>query len=172
MITYLWSSDVGSQGTVTVIGYPQVAASLDPLYLSSSGPSLNFLTTLASQQSTRLHLAVQAPLSKAALPNEFSGRILAAAWYCVVLDEAELLDIQVLPSARRQGWGRFLLQGSLGALASEGVNTCHLEVRRSNTAALSLYHKQGFEKVGERANYYRFQETREDAILLARSPLL
>lgn len=172
MITYLWSSDVGSQGTVTVIGYSQVAASLYPLYLSSSGPSLGFLTTLASQQSTRLHLVAQVPLSKAALPHEFSGRILAAAWYCVVLDEAELLDIQVLPSARRQGWGRFLLQSSLRTLASEGVNTCHLEVRRSNAAALSLYHKQGFEKVGERANYYRFQEAREDAILLARSPLL
>ncbi len=168
----LWSPAVGSQGPAEVLDYQDVAAFLEAFYATSDGPSFKFLSTLASKDSSRLHVVAQLSSSKGSSASVSVDYVLAAAWYCVVLDEAELLDIQVLPSARRRGLGRFLLQCSLGALTVEGIKTCHLEARRSNTAALTLYHELGFQKVGERANYYQFQETREDAILLSMSPLL
>jgi len=154
------------------MAYQSVAAFLSPLYVNTDGPSISFLETLAVKDSSRLHLITPTTVLEPISADGLSGQILAAAWYRVVLDEAELLDIQVLLSARRKGWGRRLLRCSLGTLASEGVSTCYLEVRRSNAAALALYHELGFRKVGERANYYRFQEGREDAILLSLSPLL
>jgi ribosomal-protein-alanine N-acetyltransferase len=51
-------------------------------------------------------------------------------------------------------------------LESESVSVCHLEVRRSNSAALALYQRSNFQVVGERANYYRGKDGREDAILM------
>jgi ribosomal-protein-alanine N-acetyltransferase len=61
-----------------------------------------------------------------------------------------------------------LLQSSLDVLASESVSICHLEVRRSNSAAIALYQRTNFQIVGERANYYRGKDGREDAILMRR----
>ena len=42
-----------------------------------------------------------------------------------------------------------------------------LEVRASNSAAIALYQKHGFERVGERKNYY--EAPKEDAILMTRT---
>ena len=47
-------------------------------------------------------------------------------------------------------------------------NTCLLYTSRaSNSAALALYQKHGFERVGERKNYY--EAPKEDAILMTRT---
>ena len=43
-----------------------------------------------------------------------------------------------------------------------------LEVRSSNIAAITLYEKFGFEKVGIRKNYYTHNNKTEDAILMTR----
>jgi len=48
-----------------------------------------------------------------------------------------------------------------------GLAVCRLEVRQSNQAARKLYESLGFEVTGRRPNYYRVQEGREDAILMA-----
>ncbi len=47
----------------------------------------------------------------------------------------------------------------------EGDETAILEVRASNTAALRLYFKLGFQQVGRRASYY---SDGEDAVLMER----
>ena len=47
-----------------------------------------------------------------------------------------------------------------------------LEVRPSNTAAVALYRKLGYEEIGVRKNYYPADPqlgTREDALVMAKS---
>ncbi len=80
--------------------------------------------------------------------------------------EGELYRIAVLPSARRSGIGRKLLQSFLDDLEENGISACFLEVRASNLPAISLYRAFGFLEVGRRKNYYK--NPTEDALLLRR----
>ena len=48
-----------------------------------------------------------------------------------------------------------MLQLALEEIASGGGKTAYLEVRESNTGAISFYEKQGFSKTGLRKAYYR-----------------
>ena len=88
--------------------------------------------------------------------------------------EAEILNITVAPAFQRQGIGRMLMQYSMSQLNTE-VDTVFLEVRTSNTAAITLYHSLGFNEVGQRPNYYplkthnsRHQSSYEDALIFAK----
>ena len=70
-------------------------------------------------------------------------------------DEAEILTIAVDPAWRRRGVGRDLLRAICGSAALAGARAMFLEVDEDNAAALALYARFGFIKVGERAGYYR-----------------
>jgi ribosomal-protein-alanine N-acetyltransferase len=129
---------------------------LNAIYAKSTGPSLDFLMRLYRQPTTRAWI------------QESASVTLGAAWFSVYDASAELIDLSISPAYRRQGWGMKLLQTSLDLLESESVSICHLEVRRSNCAAIALYQRTNFRIVGERANYYRSQDGREDAILMRR----
>lgn len=129
---------------------------LSAIYATTAGPSLDFLMRLYQQPTTRAWI------------QESAGATLGAAWFSVFDASAELIDLCISPAHRRQGWGMKLLQSSLDVLASESVSICHLEVRRSNSAAIALYQRTNFQIVGERANYYRGKDGREDAILMRR----
>ena len=84
-------------------------------------------------------------------------------------DEEELLLIAVLPEHRALGLGEALVDRLFEAAASRGVTRVFLEMRRGNPA-IHLYHKVGFEPIGERPNYYKMEDgTRIDAITLARA---
>lgn len=86
-----------------------------------------------------------------------------------VLDEEELLLIAVAPGARRRGVGAALIEHLFTAAHSRGTARVFLEMRRGNPA-IHLYHKFGFEPIGERRNYYRMANgERIDAITFARS---
>jgi ribosomal-protein-alanine N-acetyltransferase len=56
------------------------------------------------------------------------------------------------------------MRHALTALQVEGALKVFLEVRRSNEAALALYHKLGFIEDGVRKRYY--SDNHEDAILM------
>jgi ribosomal-protein-alanine N-acetyltransferase len=87
----------------------------------------------------------------------------------IVADECEILDLGVLPAARRRGLGRELLRAALDQAARAGARRCHLEVRASNAAAQALYAGCGFVLDGRRRDYYRDGAGgREDALLLSR----
>lgn len=84
-------------------------------------------------------------------------------------DEEELLLIAVLPQYRAHGLGQALIDRLFEAAANRGVRRVFLEMRRGNPAT-HLYHKVGFEPIGERPNYYKMQDgTRIDAITFART---
>lgn len=82
--------------------------------------------------------------------GEAAGFALARA----TLDEGELLLIATVPAMRGRGVGRALLRSVVHEARDRGVERLMLEVRAGNPAT-ALYAGEGFEKVGERKNYYR-----------------
>lgn len=94
--------------------------------------------------------------------GEFAGYIGAQA----VMDEADVMDLAVVPELRRLGVGRALVTALVAALDARGVKRLTLEVRASNTAAAQLYASLGFTRAGVRRNYY--EKPREDAVILGK----
>ena len=84
--------------------------------------------------------------------------------YSVVGDEMEILNLAVDPDQRRRGLATRLLSAMLEDCAKRKVDRGFLEVKKSNQAAIDLYGKFGFKKVGERKKYY--PDTGEDALVL------
>jgi ribosomal-protein-alanine N-acetyltransferase len=84
-------------------------------------------------------------------------------WF--VADEGEILKIAVHPAYRRCGLGKFLLDEIIAVACQREVQTLHLEVRVSNTEAMTLYKLCGFQETGMRRQYY---ENGEDALLMKR----
>lgn len=65
-----------------------------------------------------------------------------------------ILTIDVSPKHRRKGVGTKLLQEIEKIFGGKNVKIVRLEVREDNTAALNLYSKLGYEKVGRLRQYY------------------
>jgi len=99
---------------------------------------------------------------------EFGGSAVGYVMARISGEEAEILNLAVLPSCRRRGIARCLLEEALAAVTTAGVREAYLEVRQSNAVALSLYQAFGFRPVGLRPDYYR--NPLEDALVL-RAPL-
>jgi ribosomal-protein-alanine N-acetyltransferase len=102
------------------------------------------------------------------LVTEHRGEVVAYAIMSVAAGEAHLLNLCVALGARRAGLGSRLLQTVMERARNAGAERMHLEVRPSNDAAIALYIKSGFERVGVRRRYYRASSGSEDAVLLAR----
>jgi [ribosomal protein S18]-alanine N-acetyltransferase len=81
-----------------------------------------------------------------------------------VLDEAQLLDLAVMPEFRRRGIAGLLMEDLIRLLRVDGVENIYLEVRASNVAAGRLYERSGFTVTGKRKDYY--SNPVEDAILM------
>jgi [ribosomal protein S18]-alanine N-acetyltransferase len=106
---------------------------------------------------------------------------LRVGYHCVVVDtpagvagygilsmgagEAHILNLCIAEAWRRHGVGRGLLLALLRHARDRGVRDAFLEVRRTNRAAIALYHSLGFECVGTRRGYYQAQDGREDALV-------
>lgn len=84
-------------------------------------------------------------------------------------DECHVLNICVSLDYQRQGYGAKLLEHALKHAKKQQVGIAYLEVRRSNTRAISLYKKMNFQQIGERKNYYPTVSGTEDALILAKS---
>ena len=79
-------------------------------------------------------------------------------------DEEELLLIAVIPECRQRGLGARLIDRLFASARARGTSKVFLEMRRGNPAE-RLYHKKGFEPIGERPNYYLMADgSRLDAI--------
>ena len=68
--------------------------------------------------------------------------------------EEELLLVAVMPSARRRGVGRALLETLADHARTRDVRRLFLEMRDGNPAE-KLYRRLGFTVVGRRKGYYR-----------------
>jgi len=88
----------------------------------------------------------------------------------LILDEAHIGTLAVLPEYRGRSIAKKLLAQALLEAIRCGATHALLEVRSSNQSAFHLYKKFGFEVVGVRKGYY--QDNDEDALLMTLSPLL
>lgn len=99
------------------------------------------------------------------------GLIIAYAVAMLCIDEAHLLNLAVDPQLQRHGHGAALLDWMARTMREYGARSLLLEVRPSNSQALRLYQRYGFEAIGLRRGYYPAPDGREDAIVM-RVPLL
>jgi len=101
--------------------------------------------------------------------NTYSAgeQVVAYAFFRRQTDELHLLKIAVSPAWRGHGIATRLLERCFAISAKQGATSVHLEVRPSNTPAIELYLKLGFEVIGRRHKYYA--ETKEDAVLMMKN---
>ncbi len=72
----------------------------------------------------------------------------------VLGDEAEILTIGVIPTARRAGTGSALLGELIEECRRRSVRVVFLDVRLENEDAQRIYVREGFVGVGRRRGYY------------------
>jgi len=99
-----------------------------------------------------------------ALVSESLGEIRGFVLGRQIGNEAEILNLAILPEKRRRGEGRALLEKALAEFQTRGVRRVFLEVRESNVKAIAFYKKHGFSETGRRKAYYR--EPEEAALLM------
>jgi ribosomal-protein-alanine N-acetyltransferase len=88
----------------------------------------------------------------------------------VVAGEAEILTIAVDPNHRRSGLGQALLTAASDLAMQQGGKALFLEVSVDNQAALALYEKARFVRVGLRRGYYTGADGQTvDALVLRRN---
>jgi ribosomal-protein-alanine N-acetyltransferase len=84
-------------------------------------------------------------------------------------EDAELITIAVDNRWRKKGVGLALMRALFDDLLMSPAKRLVLEVATDNAAALRLYGKMGFKKIGERKGYYpRPDGTPATAIVMAR----
>ena len=84
-----------------------------------------------------------------------------------IADEMEILNLAVEPAHRRCGVASRLLKVALESGRAQGAQRAFLEVRESNTGAITFYQRRGFVRAGRRPRYYA--DPLEDALVLSRS---
>ncbi len=90
--------------------------------------------------------------------------IAAYAILWIGVEEGHLTNIAVSRKYQRKSIAKRLLSHILRFAADMGLAQVILEVRRSNTPAISLYESFGFVHLGVRKNYYR--RPPEDCLVL------
>jgi ribosomal-protein-alanine N-acetyltransferase len=95
--------------------------------------------------------------------DKFIGYVILS----IAVGEAHILNICIDPSLKGQGLGKYFLSEVIQVAQIKGADCVFLEVRPSNIAAVNLYKKAGFKKIGQRKNYYPAAEGKEDAIVFS-----
>lgn len=93
-----------------------------------------------------------------------NGRVLGYIGVHEVCGEAYIDNIAVDPQFRRLGIGEKLIKTAQQNAFERGCEFISLEVRKSNEAAIALYEKLGYQKAGERKNFYTAPT--EDAVIM------
>lgn len=96
---------------------------------------------------------------------EADGELAGFADMREICGECYINNIAVVPKYRRNGIGRSLME-ALHNACSEAAEFITLEVRQSNTAAISLYRLLGYTQVGVRKDFYR--QPTENALLMTK----
>ena len=98
---------------------------------------------------------------------EAGGVMLGYAVLMPAVDEAHLLNISIAADHQRKGLGLKLLHQIMGIARGLNMRRVILEVRPSNSAALGLYRKAGFNELALRRSYYpAAANRREDAMVM------
>jgi ribosomal-protein-alanine N-acetyltransferase len=95
-----------------------------------------------------------------------SGELVGYAVVSRYVDAWHVMNVAVAPAYRRRGIARVLLERLFEVTGDDPRRGHTLEVRVSNTAAIALYERLGFERRGIRRGYYT--DNREDALIMWR----
>jgi ribosomal-protein-alanine acetyltransferase len=85
---------------------------------------------------------------------EDEGMVIGYCGVWIVIDEAHITNIALLPEYRGRKLGEALLRKIIEVAIERGAKTMTLEVRMSNMIAQSLYRKLGFQGGAIRKRYY------------------
>ncbi|MFO1441725.1 ribosomal protein S18-alanine N-acetyltransferase [Bacillus sp. Bva_UNVM-123] len=123
------------------------------------------------------HASFTLPWTKQAFQNEFSanqyavyvgieeeGKIIGYCGVWIIIDEAHITNIAILPQYRGRKLGEALMRKVMELAVERDVKTMTLEVRVTNQIAQSLYRKLGFQDGGIRKRYYT--DNQEDALVM------
>ncbi|MBU8881296.1 ribosomal protein S18-alanine N-acetyltransferase [Bacillus sp. FJAT-29790] len=123
------------------------------------------------------HESFTAPWSREAFQNELTKNQFAVyvgleedgivIGYCgvwIVIDEAHITNVALLPQYRGKKLGEALMREVMEVSSRKGAKSMTLEVRLSNVVAQSLYRKLGFQNGAIRKNYYT--DNQEDALVM------
>ncbi|MEG4024053.1 ribosomal protein S18-alanine N-acetyltransferase [Microcoleus sp. S13C4] len=100
-------------------------------------------------------------------PLQIPPTLIGLGCLWAILEEAHITILAIHPRFQGQGLGQALLLALLTKAHYRPLERATLEVRESNLAAVSLYHKFGFKEAGRRKRYY--EDTGEDALVMWRS---
>jgi len=106
--------------------------------------------------------AVSFPLVVVRRPGQ---EVVAYIIYWQIGDDVQVNNVAVHPDCRGLGLGETMMRYAIAKVREAGAAFMTLEVRPSNTPAVTLYKKLGFEIMGTRKNYYTKPD--EDAYVMA-----
>jgi [ribosomal protein S18]-alanine N-acetyltransferase len=95
---------------------------------------------------------------------ENQGQVIGYIGCWIIIDEANITNVAVLPEYRGQKIGEALLRTAMELARLKKATKMSLEVRVSNMVAQNLYSKLGFKRGGIRKNYYT--DNFEDAYVM------
>ncbi|WP_010098012.1 ribosomal protein S18-alanine N-acetyltransferase [Ornithinibacillus scapharcae] len=95
---------------------------------------------------------------------ELEQKIIGYVGMWIVLDDAQITNIAILPGYRGMKLGEKLFQFALQTAIGRGVSRLSLEVRVTNIVAQKMYRKFGLVPGGIRKGYYT--DNHEDAIVM------
>ncbi len=98
-------------------------------------------------------------------PEERNELVVGFVGVWLQIEEAHIVTLAVRDDYRRRGVGELLLITIIETARLAGQEVVTLECRVSNAAALRLYEKYGFRRVGIRSRYY--SDDQEDAYALS-----
>ena len=93
----------------------------------------------------------------------------ALAGYWVMMQavgEGHILNCCVAPAWQSRGFGRSLVEHLIDTARNHMTEVLYLEVRPSNTPAVNLYQRIGFDGIALRRDYYPADQGREDALVM------
>ncbi len=94
------------------------------------------------------------------------GKVFAYGILSFGAGEAHIMNFCVSPEEQLKGYGQKLMGHLIEIARQNRTTTMFLEVRPSNSGAINLYVKLGFNEIGIRKNYYPTENGREDALML------
>ncbi len=97
---------------------------------------------------------------------ETDGEVSGYAGFIITAGQSYITNVAVSPKYRRMGIATMLFERLFNIAEKYGLEFISLEVRPTNTAAVSLYSSLGFEEIGLRKNFYR--NPTEDALIMTR----
>lgn len=97
------------------------------------------------------------------LGTKVEGELVGYIAFSLIEDEMEILNLAVHPAHREAGLATALLGRAFEICRKKGIRKSFLDVKVSNSPAIGLYRKFGYNEIGVRRNYY--PDTKEDALL-------